>query len=124
MTLNAIEAAFLTRGYKVGRETFDLVATRSLLNGRRFHARLETHGLETIPRGSEIDLHVDFLRDKGLFHRSVPESEEIAREMADLQGAFRVQDPGRARPRVRCPQCGKEFGHEAFLAHRDVVHRR
>jgi len=48
MTLNAIEAAFLTRGYKVGRETFDLVATRSLLNGRRFHARLETHGLETM----------------------------------------------------------------------------
>ena len=46
MTLHAIEAAFLTLGYQVKRETFDLVAFKTLRKGRRFHTRLETHGLE------------------------------------------------------------------------------
>lgn len=124
MTLHAIEAAFLTRGYKVSRETFDLVAFRPLHNGKRFHARLETHGLDTVPKGSEIDLHVDFMRELKGFHRSEAESEEIALEMADVLGALGAQDATRSRPRVRCPQCGKEFGQEAFRAHRLVVHGR
>lgn len=124
MTLHAIEAAFLTRGYKVARETFDLVAFRALQNGKRYHVRLETHGVETVPRGAELDLHVDFLREKKLFHRSVAESEEIAREMAEILGALRSQDATRTRPRVRCPACGKEFGQEAYRAHRAVVHGR
>ena len=64
MTLHAIEAAFLTRGYKV------------------------------------------------------------AREMADVLGALVAQDATRSRPRVRCPECGKELGQEAFRAHRRVVHGR
>jgi len=124
MTLHAIEAAFLTLGYKVARETFDMVAFKALKNGKRFHMRLETHGLETVPRAAEIDLHVDFMRELKGFHGSEAESEEIAREMADLLGALAVQEPMRTRPRVRCPLCGKEFGQEAFRAHRAVVHRR
>lgn len=124
MTLHAIEAAFLTLGYKVARETFDLVAFKSMYNGKRFHMRLETHGLETVPRGVEIDLHVDFMREPTRYHGSEAESETIAREMADVLGALSVQEPMRTRPRVRCPQCGKEFGQEAFRAHRAVVHRR
>ena len=123
MTLHAIEAAFLTLGYKVARETFDLVAFLPLRNGKRFHMRLETHGLETVPRGAELDLHVDFLREVKAFHRSQAESEEIAREMAGVLGALRMQEPTRSRPRVRCPICGKEFGQEAYQAHRAVVHR-
>lgn len=124
MTLHAIEAAFLTLGYNVARETFDLVAFKPLHNGKRFHMRLETHGLETVPRGAEIDLHVDFMRELKGFHGSEAESEEIAREMADLLGSLSIEDATRSRPRVRCPQCGKEFGQEAFRAHRAVVHRR
>lgn len=124
MTLHAIEAAFLTLGYKVARETFDLVAFRPMYNGKRFHMRLETHGLETVPKGAEIDLHVDFLREPMRYHGSEAESEEIAREMADVLGALGAQEPMRARPLVRCPQCGKEFGQEAFRAHRKVVHGR
>lgn len=124
MTLHAIEAAFLTLGYKVARETFDLVAFKPLRNGKRFHMRLETHGLEAVPRGSEIDVHVDFLRDMKGFHGSQAESEAIAREMADVLGALGTQDATRSRPRVRCPACGKEFGQEAYRAHRAVVHRR
>jgi len=124
MTLHAIEAAFLTLGYRVERETFDLVAFKPLSKGRRFHMRLETHGLETVPRGAEIDLHVDFLREVKGFHGSEAESEAIAFEMAEVLGALGRQDPERARPRVRCPSCGKEFGQEAYRAHRAVVHRR
>lgn len=124
MTVHAIEAAFLTRGYKVARETFDLVAFRPLYNGKRFHARLETHGQETVPKGAELDLHVDFMRELKGYHGSEAESEEIAREMADVLGALGAQDATRSRPRVRCPECGKELGQEAFRAHRRVVHGR
>jgi len=123
MTLHAIEAACITIGYKVARETFDLVAFKAVHNGRRFHMRLETHGLEAVPKGAEIDLHVDFMREPMRYHGSQAESAAIAREMADLLAALREQEPLRSRPRVRCPACGKEFGQEAFRAHRAVVHR-
>ncbi len=124
MTLHAIEAAVLILGYRVKREPFDVVAFRPLYNGKRFHMRLETHGLDRVPKGSEIDLHVDFMRDVTAFHGSEAESEEIAFEMAQLLGTLKDQDPERTRPRVRCPECGKEFGQEAYRAHRMVVHGR
>jgi hypothetical protein len=124
MTLHAIEAAFLTLDYQVKRETFDLVAFKPLRIGRRLHMRLETHGLETVPKGAEIDLHVDFLRDVKGFHGSQAESETIAFEMAQVLGGLARQDPTRSRPRVRCPDCGKELGQEAFRAHRAVIHGR
>lgn len=122
MTLHAIEAAVITVGYEPKRETFDLVAFKALHNGKRFHMRLETHGLDRVPKGSEIDLHVDFFRDVKGFHGSEAESEAIAFEMAELLETLNAQDPERSRPRVRCPECGKEFGQEAFRAHRKVVH--
>jgi hypothetical protein len=122
MTLPAIEAAVITLGYRPNREPFDLVAFKSLHDGKRFHMRLETHGLDRVPKGSEIDLHVDFFREVKGFHGSEAESEEIASEMAQLLGSLNAQDPERTRPRVRCPKCGKEFGQEAFRAHRKVVH--
>lgn len=124
MTLGAIEAACLSLGYRVEREPFDLVAFKPLRKGRRFHMRLETHGLERVPRGAEIDLHVDFLRETKGYHGSEAESEAIAFEMAELLGSLNRQDPDRTRPRIRCPDCGKEFGPEAFRAHRAVVHGR
>lgn len=124
MTLHAIDAAFLVLGYKVSREPFDLVAFKGLHNGKRFHMRLETHGLEVVPKGAEIDLHIDFMREVKGFHRSEAESEGIAREMADVLASLGAQDATRTRPRVRCPRCGKEFGQEAYRAHLAVVHRR
>ena len=122
MTLPAIEAAVITLGYGPKREPFDLVAFKGLHNGKRFHMRLETHGLDRVPKGSEIDLHMDFFREVKGFHGSEAESQEIAFEMARLLGALNDQDPERTRPRVRCPDCGEEFGQEAFRAHRKVVH--
>ncbi|MCI4371613.1 MAG: hypothetical protein L3J78_03090, partial [Thermoplasmata archaeon] len=114
----------ITLGYAPKRETFDLVAFRGLYNRKRFHMRLETHGLDRVPKGSEIDLHVDFMGDTKGFHGSEAESEEIAFAMAQLLAALNAEDPERTRPRVRCPECGKEFGQEAFRAHRKVVHGR
>src|SRR5205809_6678305 len=122
MTLPAIEAAVITLGYGPKREPFDLVAFTGLHNGKRFHMRLETHGLDRVPKGSEIDLHMDFFREVKGFHGSEAESPELAFEMARLLGALNDQDPERTRPRVRCPDCGKEFGQEAFGAHRKVGH--
>src|SRR5438046_3217959 len=110
MTLPAIEAAVITLGYGPKRETFDLVAFKPLYNGKRFHMRLETHGLDRVPRGSEIDLHVDFMREVKGFHGSEAESEEIAFEMAELLGALYAQDPERSRPLVRCPEGGQDGG--------------
>src|SRR2546428_13661324 len=122
MPLRAIEGGSWSLGCRGTREPFDVVAFRGLYDGKRFRMRLETHGLERVPKGSEIDLHVDFMRDVTAFHGSKAESEEIAFEMAQLLGALNAQDPERTRPRVRCPECGKEFGQEAFRAHRKVVH--
>src|SRR5207302_6417108 len=89
MTLPAIEAAVITLGYGPKRETFDLVAFKALHNGKRFHMRLETHGLDRVPKGSEIDLHTGFFREVKGFHGSEAESEEIAFEMAQLLGALK-----------------------------------
>src|SRR5947207_3699100 len=111
-TLPAIEDALITLGYRPKREHFDLVAFKGLHNGKRFHMRLETHGLDRVPKGSEIDLHMDFFREVKGFHGSEAESQEIAFEMAKLLGALKAQDPERTRPRVRCPDCGKEVGQE------------
>src|SRR5436853_5753225 len=122
MTLPAIEAAVITLGYGPKREPFDLVAFKGLHNGKRFHMRLETHGLDRVPKGSEIDLHMDFFREVTGFHGSEAESGEIAYARAKRLGALKAQDTERTRPRVRCPDCGKEFGQEAFRAHRKVVH--
>src|SRR5437870_12627168 len=113
MTLRAIEAAALILGYRLMLEPFDVVAFRGLYDGKRFHMRLETHGLERVPKGSEIDLHVDFMRDVTAFHGSRAESEEIAFEMTQLLGALNAQDPERSRPRVGCRECGNALGHEA-----------
>lgn len=124
MTLYAIEAAFLTLGYHVSKEPFDVVAFRPLREGRRFHARLETHGLAMVPKGAELDLHVDFIRELRRFHRSEAESGRIANEMDAVLRALESQEPSRGRPRVRCPDCGKEFGHESYPAHRTIVHGR
>src|SRR5439155_19433100 len=98
------------------------VAVKAHNNVKPCHMGLDTHGLDGVPKGSEIDLHTDFVREVKGFHGSEAESEEIAFEMAQLLGALNAQDPERTRPRVRCPECGKEFGQEAFRAHRKVVH--
>src|SRR5437667_10648648 len=103
MTPHAIAAAALILGYRVKREPFDVVAFRGLYDGKRFHMRLETHGLERVPKGSEIDLHVDFMRDVTAFHGSRAESDEIALEMAQLLGALNAQDPEPSPPAGRLP---------------------
>ncbi len=119
------EAVLLSMGYKVFRETFDLVAVRHLENGKRFHTRIEAHGEPIVPKGAEIDVHIDYLHERGHNHGSRAESEAIAIEMEAL-----VDFLGRARPSrgvtgfLSCPRCGKEMAAALFDTHRKVSHPR
>src|SRR5438046_9557234 len=92
MTLPAIEAAVITLGYGPKREPFDLVAFKGLHNGKRFHMRLEAHGLDRVPKGSEIDLQTDFFREGKGFHGSEAESGETAIERAKRIGRGKATD--------------------------------
>src|SRR5438128_12567723 len=98
MTLHAIEAAALILGYRVKREPFDVVAFRGLYDGKRYHMRLETHGIERVRQGSETDLRGELLRDVTTFHGSSEDADEVALEVNDLLAAAHPHDPERSRP--------------------------
>lgn len=117
------EAVLVALGYRVFRETFDLVAVRASERDRRFHVRIEHHGEPMVPRGAEIDVHVDFLGDRGR-HHSKAESEEIAIEMERLLDLIGRAKAARNREGfTACPLCGKEMAKEQFAAHLKIVHR-
>ena len=80
VNVTTAEAVLLAMGYKVYRETFDLVAVRHLENGKRFHTRIEAHGAPAVPRGAEIDVHIDYLHERGHNHGSKGEGEAMAIE--------------------------------------------
>src|SRR3990170_8825147 len=87
------EAVLRAIGYRVYRETFDLVAVRSLESGKRFHTRIEAHGEPTVPKGAEIDVHIDYLAERGHGHRPLAHSEGIAIEMELLIDFLRRGEP-------------------------------
>src|SRR5437016_13917281 len=93
MTLPAIEAAVITLGYGAKRETFDLVAFKALHNGKRSPMRLETHGLDRVPKGAEIHLPLAVFRAVKGLHGSEAKSEEIAFEMAQRLVPLNCQRP-------------------------------
>src|SRR2546430_10054278 len=103
MTLHAIEAAALTMGYRVKREPFDVVAFRGLYGGKRFHMRLETHGLERVPNGTEIDLHVDFMQDVSAVLGAKAGTDKDALEVTQLHCSLTAHGPASSRPRVHAP---------------------
>jgi len=116
------EAVLVALGYRVVRETFDLVAMRGVNADRRFHVRIEHHGEPSVPRGAEVDVHVDFLGERGR-HRSRPEGEDIAIEMDRLLGLIRRAQPAHDRAGFTgCPLCGKTMAKELFAAHLKIVH--
>jgi len=118
------EAVLLTMGYRVYHETFDLVAVRRLENGKRFHTRIEAHGAPVVPKGAEIDVHIDYLEPRGHSHGSLAESESIRIEMESLLHFLAHAKPSRgASGFVSCPTCGKEMATTLFETHRKVSHR-
>ena len=118
------EAVLLSMGYKVFRETFDLVAVRHLENGKRFHTRIEAHGAPEIPRGAEVDVHIDYLAERSHSHGSLAESESIRIEMESLVDFLTAAKPSRGKPGfLACPMCGKEMAEALFETHRKVTHR-
>ena len=123
--LTTAEAVLLSMGYKVYRETFDLVAVRHLENGKRFHTRIEAHGAPAVPRGAEIDVHIDYLHERGHNHGSKAEGEAIAIEMESLGDFLAAAKPSRgAAGFLSCPTCGKELTTALFETHRKVSHLR
>ncbi|OGS50335.1 MAG: hypothetical protein A3K65_08145 [Euryarchaeota archaeon RBG_16_68_12] len=124
MNVTTAEAVLLSMGYKVYRETFDLVAVRHMENGKRFHTRIEAHGAPVVPRGAEIDVHIDYLRARGHNHGSLAEGESIRIEMESLLDFLSAAKPSRgAAGFVSCPTCGKEMATPLFETHRKVSHR-
>ena len=124
MNATTAEAVLLSMGYKVFRETFDLVAVRHLENGKRFHTRIEAHGAPEIPRGAEVDVHIDYLAERSHSHGSLAESESIRIEMESLVDFLTAAKPSRGKPGfLACPMCGKEMAEALFETHRKVTHR-
>jgi len=116
--------ALVALGYRVFRETFDLVAVRHLDDGKRFHARIEAHGEPIVPRGAEIDVHIDYPVERGRGHRSRAESEGIAIEMEALLDSIKRAKPSRDAPGfMACPTCGKEMASHLFDAHLKLTHQ-
>jgi len=119
-----VEAVLLSMGYRVYRETFDLVAVRGLERRKRFHTRIEAHGAPVIPKGAEIDVHIDYLEPRGHDHGSLAEGESIRIEMEGLLDFLAHAKPSRGAPGfVSCPRCGKEMATALFETHRKVSHR-
>jgi len=125
VNMTTAEAVLLSMGYRVFRETFDLVAVRKLEDGKRFHTRIEAHGAPAIPRGAEVDVHIDYMheRERSHNHGSLAESESIAIEMESLLDFLAVAKPSRGKPGfIACPTCGKEMAGALFETHRKVTH--
>src|SRR2546428_8830622 len=93
VNITPAEAVLLSMGYKVFRETFDLVAVRHLENGKRFHTRIEAHGAVEIPRGAEWDVHIGYIAERSPSHGSLAEPESIRIEMESLLDFMRVAKP-------------------------------
>lgn len=122
VSVTTAEAVLVALGYRVFHETFDLVAVRGIARERRFHVRIEHHGEPMVPRGAEVDVHVDFLGERGR-HRSKAEGAEIAIEVERLLGLVRIAKPARNREGfTACPLCGKEMAKQLFAAHLKIVH--
>ena len=124
VNVTTAEAVLRAMGYRVYRETFDLVAVRHLDNGKRFHVRIEAHGEPIVPRGAEIDVHIDYPVERGRGHRSRAESEGIAIEMEALLDSIKRAKPSRDAPGfMACPTCGKEMASHLFDAHLKLTHQ-
>ncbi len=124
VNLATAEAVLRAMGYRVYRETFDLVAVRHLEDGKRFHTRIEAHGEPIVPTGAEIDVHIDYPAEPGRGHRSRAESEGIAIEMEALLDFIKHAKPSRGAPGfMACPHCGKEMATGLFETHLKVSHR-
>ena len=122
--MTTAEAVLLSMGYKVFRETFDLVAIRRLENGKRFHTRIEAHGAPAIPKGAEIDVHIDYIGERSHSHGSRAEGEAIRIEMDAVRDFLGSAKPSRGKPGfLACPMCGKEMAAALFETHRKISHR-
>ena len=120
----SLVVALRSMGYRTKGETFEVHGYRELRGRRRFHAKFETFGEETVPKAAEIDLHIDRL-DGDLLGRHGYEVEgpviqdEMDRIVRTIDTASRT---GTAR--TTCPECGKELFSDHLQNHLKIEHSR
>ena len=120
VTASAVASVLQSLGYSVRRGAFEVSGRRGE-GKRRFHVIVDTYGQAAVPRDAEVDLHIDLSADIQKYHKSVPDSPEIAAEMERVLAAVSRGGDGGVIWGT-CPQCGKTFQAETLASHVKVVH--
>ena len=120
----SLETALRSMGYRTRRETFEVHGYRELRGQRRFHAKVETHGEDVVPKAAQIDLHIDKLNGDALGrHGYKVDGEDIQDEMDRLVEMI-VTASATATNRTTCPYCGKELFVDHLENHLKIEHRQ
>src|SRR2546426_12067864 len=104
-----LETALRSIGYRTRRETFELHGYRDLRGQRRFHAKVETHGADMVPKAAWIDLHIDTFNGDALGRHGYEVEGEFIQNELDLIVGTILASPGTNANRTACPDCGREL---------------
>ncbi len=121
---DSLLVALRSMGYRTKGETFELHGYREIRGRRRFHAKVETYGADTVPKAAKIDLHIDRL-DKDVLGRHGYEvdgpviQDELDRLVRTFETASRE-----GTSRTTCPACGKALFSVHLESHIRIEHAR
>lgn len=119
----SLETALRSIGYRTRRETFELHGYRDLRGQRRFHAKVETHGEDLVPKAAWIDLHIDKLNGDALGHHGYEVDGEVIQDELDRIVKTILASPTGETNRTACPECGKELFADHLENHLKIEHR-
>jgi len=121
---HSLETALRTIGYRTRWETFELHGYRELRGQRRFHAKVETHGEDMVPKTASIDLHIDKLSGDALGRHGYEVDGEVIQDELDLIVETILASPETETNRTACPECGKELFADHLENHLKIDHRQ
>ncbi len=117
----SLEVALRSVGYRTKGEPFELNGYRELQGRRRFHAKVNTFGGETVPKDAQIDLHIDRMNGDVLGrHGYEVEGTVIQDEMDRIVRS--IDAASRGTNRTTCPECGKELFSDHLQSHMKIEH--
>jgi hypothetical protein len=120
----SLETALRSIGYQTRRETFEVHGYRELRGQRRFHAKVETHGEDVVPRAAKIDLHIDKLNGDLLGHHGYEVDGVVIQDELDRIVETILTTRATDANRTSCPHCGKELFSDHLENHLKIEHRR
>lgn len=120
----SLETALRSIGYRTRRETFELHGYRELRGQRRFHAKVETHGEDTVPKAAWIDLHIDRLNGDALGRHGYEVEGEVIQAELELIVETILATSANDTKRTTCSECGKELFADHLENHLIIEHRR